>query len=327
MFNEGIKTFTANGALGAKVRVKITAASATTPPQVELAGAGEQHIGITEYAAATGAAVAVKLRTYPGSHEGIASEAIAVGATLYGAAAGKISDTSSGTAIGIALEEATANGDIIEFIDFTVISTTAANISIADAGNIITGVTAEAALAEIMVGMKTAQYQIQPDFMCAEAGAAIGAFASEAQATFGNTQISNKDVGIRWNNHATPGDMAVHFTMPQDLDDGAALVLHLLGTVLKVGGAVVDSPVVTVEAYFSGVGDAPAADDNCGGDSSEFTADGTLEEGTLTITAGNLPASPQALTLILHPKDGELGTDDFFLAGIWLEGKRKCLTT
>lgn len=77
-WNDGIPTFTANGALGAKVRVKLTSASTTIPPQVEVAGAGEQHIGITEYAAATGTPVAVKLRTYPGIHEGTASEAISV---------------------------------------------------------------------------------------------------------------------------------------------------------------------------------------------------------------------------------------------------------
>jgi len=32
------------------------------------------------------------------------------------------------------------------------------------------------------------------------------------------------------------------------------------------------------------------------------------------------------LTLVLHPTDGELGDVDFYLAGIWLEVTRKCLT-
>lgn len=327
MLNEGIRTFTANGALGAKVRVKLTAASATTPPQVEVAGAGEQHIGITEYAVADGALTAVRLRTFPGSHEGIAADSFAVGAVLYGAASGKISDSSNGTAIGIAIEAAGGDGEIIEFIDFTVISTTAASISIADSGSLITGVTVEAALAEIMQGIKTVQYQLQPDHVALEDGTALTVFADGASTTPGWAQHSNKDLVLRWNNHATPGDIAVHFSLPQDLDDAGDLVLHLLGTIIKAGGSAVDSPVFTVEAYFSGAGDALAADTDCGGDSGEFTADGTLEEKTLTITAANLPASPQALTLILHPKDGQLGTDDFALAGLWLEGKRKCLTS
>lgn len=121
MTNEGIRTFTANGAITDKARVKVTAASAIVPPQVEIAGAGEQHIGIAEYAAVTGAAFAVKLRNYPGTHEGVATEAFAVGDTLYGAATGGIKKTADGTAIGIALEAATAPGDIVEFIEFTVI--------------------------------------------------------------------------------------------------------------------------------------------------------------------------------------------------------------
>lgn len=325
MMNEGIKTFTANGALGAKVRVKLTSASATTPPQVEVAGAGEQHIGITEFAAADTAPVAVRLRTMPGTHEGIAKEAFAVGATLYGAAAGGIKDTSDGTAIGIALEEATGVGDIVEFIDFTVISTIAANVSVADSGNIITGTTVEAALAEIMVGLKTAQYTIPPSEVRLESGAVLPAFGDGA--ADGWAQMSSKAMAIRWNNGGTPTDLMAQFVLPQDYDDSAVAVLHLMGTIIKVGGAVVDSPLVTVEAYFDEVGAAPGADTDCGGDSEEFTADGLLEEKTLTITALNAPAAPTALTIIFHPKDGQLGTDDFVLLVPWLEVKRKCLTT
>lgn len=329
MYNEGIKTFTASGAIGAKIRVKLTASSTTSPPQVEVAGAGEQHIGITEYAVADGGLVAVRLRTYPGTHEGTAtiSSAIEVGTVLYGAASGKISDASNGTAIGIACEAASSSNDIIEFIDFTVISTTAAEISIADSGNKIDGVTVEAALAEIMVGIKTAQYTIQPDFICLEDGTALTKFADGASTVPGFHQYSNKDVGIRWNNDAAPGELAVHFTMPQDVNDAANVVVHILGTIIKAGGSLADNPVFTVEAYFSGATDAPGADTNCGGSSSEFTADGTLEEATLTLTAANVPASPQSLTLLLHPADGELGTDDFFMSAVWLEATRKCLTS
>src|SRR4030067_3421644 len=92
-------TFTANGALGAKVRVKITAASSTDPPQVEVAGAGEEHIGITEFAAASGALVTVRSRKSPGIHEVTAAGAFAVGAALYGAAAGKGGDGPAGSVL------------------------------------------------------------------------------------------------------------------------------------------------------------------------------------------------------------------------------------
>jgi len=322
MTNQGIKTFTANGALGAKVRVKVTAASATTPPQVEVAGAGEQHIGITEYAAADGTAVAVRLRTHPGSHEGIAiiDLAISVGAVLYGAANGKISDASSGTAIGIALEAATQDNDIIEFIDFTVLSTTAATVSIADSGSLITGETVEAALAEIMKGIKTAQYTIAPVEFRNEDGTAIAAFANGG--ADGWTQLSNKSMALRWNNGGTPTDFMARFVLPQDLEDAAAVVLHLLGAPSGEN----DSPVFAVEAYFDVAGAAPGADSDCGGESGEFAASTNLQEKTLSIAHGDVPAAPTTLTVVFHPKDGELGTDDFILSGIWLEVTRKCLT-
>ena len=113
----GDMTFTANGALAAKVRVKITAGSTTDPPQVDVAGAGEEHIGITEFAAASGALVTVRSRKSPGIHEVTAAGAFAVGAALYGAAAGKVDDVLAGSIIGYAVEAATADGDIVRIID------------------------------------------------------------------------------------------------------------------------------------------------------------------------------------------------------------------
>jgi hypothetical protein len=41
----------------------------------------------------------------------------------------------------------------------------------------------------------------------------------------------------------------------------------------------------------------------------------------------DLPAVPSVLTLIFNPTDGQLGTDDFVLAGLWIEAKRQCLTS
>src|SRR3990172_3584345 len=105
---EATITFTANGTLGAKVRVKITAASATDPPQVEVAGAGDEHIGISEFAAASGALVTVRSRKSPGIHEATAAGAFAVGAALYGAAAGEVDDVLSRSIIGYAVAAAKA---------------------------------------------------------------------------------------------------------------------------------------------------------------------------------------------------------------------------
>jgi predicted RecA/RadA family phage recombinase len=62
--------------------------------------------------------VTVKLNTAGGTHEMKAGGVISAGAVVYPAASGKIlaSQTSSNNAIGIALEAATADGDVIEVV-------------------------------------------------------------------------------------------------------------------------------------------------------------------------------------------------------------------
>ena len=147
--NSGYRTFTAGEALAAPRRVKIKSGTTTTPPEVMYADAGEQHIGVTQQAVASGAAVAVRLRTVPGTCEMTAADAFAVGATLYGAADGKVSDTSSGSAIGQAIAAASADGSIVECAEFGVLSTTAASVSVADAGSVFTATTVEAVLDEL----------------------------------------------------------------------------------------------------------------------------------------------------------------------------------
>lgn len=111
MFTEGVVTFIAGAALGARLRVKVKAATATDPVEVELAGAGEQHIGVTEAPAASGQPVAVRMRHHNGTLECVAAGAFARGAAIYGAAAGKVDDAVSGNQLGIALSAAGADGD------------------------------------------------------------------------------------------------------------------------------------------------------------------------------------------------------------------------
>jgi hypothetical protein len=115
-YNEGVKSFTAAGTIKAHARVKLSAGTTTTPPEVEEAGAGENYIGFAEYAAVLGDMVSIKLKNYPGTVEAIASEAFLIGATLYGAAAGRVGDTAVGAGQAIAIEAATALGDIVEVL-------------------------------------------------------------------------------------------------------------------------------------------------------------------------------------------------------------------
>lgn len=118
MYTEGNLTFTANVALAKGERVKVKAGSTTSPIEVEKAGAGESFIGTVERPAAAGALVTVKPRNVVGTHEMVADGAISAGASIYGAAAGKISATANGAPVGQAIEAATADGDIIEVLPY-----------------------------------------------------------------------------------------------------------------------------------------------------------------------------------------------------------------
>jgi len=319
MYVEGsILTFTANGALASKVRVKLTGSSATNPPQVEVAGAGEQHIGITEYAAATGTLVAVRLRTAPGTHEGKAAEAFAVGAVLYGGAAGTIQDTSSGTAIGVAIEAATAVDDIVEFIDFTVISTTAAGISVADAGGLITGVTAEAALSEAFTHIQTAQaiMAIPLTSITNEDGTAM---TKQATTVAGFAQLADKEVVINIPVDCSAGEsLQATIPVPQDLDDAADIEVHVL-----VGKAAdLDTLTLDCEVFPCAVGDTANADIQ---DTAAQAITEAASELIFTCGADGVLAAPGTLTMVFA-LGGTNDGDAVYIYGAWIEYTRKTLT-
>jgi hypothetical protein len=327
-WNEGIMTFTANGAIGAKIRVKLTAGSTTEPPQVEIAGAGEQHIGVTQFGVATGELVAVKGRHSPGFHEMIASEAIEVGDAIYGAAAGKVKDTSDGSSIGYAIEAATANNDIIKCIDEAILSTTAATVSVADAGNFTATATVEAALAEIYQGMLTAKGIINiptPGFD--SAGVALAAFSSADAVTCGYC-VTAEGMGIRWNNHATPGPaVATKVMIPPDADVSHDMVLNILAA--KVGATVGDAVTFVIGAFNNVVGAAYDADTDFGGATGAMVGDDTtkhVQHLTRTLALADLAAYPAAMELTFKPTNGTLGTDDVIMLAAWIEYQKKILT-
>jgi len=107
-YNTGFKAFTSGEALATRCRVKKSGAT------VVYAGAGEDFIGVTEHACASGEVVTVKLKNVSGTFKVVASEAFAVNTVLYGAASGKVADTESGSAQFYSLEAAGANGDVVE---------------------------------------------------------------------------------------------------------------------------------------------------------------------------------------------------------------------
>jgi hypothetical protein len=118
-YNDGVRTLQAGEALAKHRLVKLDAAAR----DVVYADAadGLSAIGSTEYAVANDEQVAVRLCNAPGTCKLVASAAITVNAKLKAANDGKIAaagTTATETVIGLAIEAATADNDIIECLLF-----------------------------------------------------------------------------------------------------------------------------------------------------------------------------------------------------------------
>jgi hypothetical protein len=99
------------------------------------------------------------------------------------------------------------------------------------------------------------------------------------------------------------------FPYPPDLDDAAAIEVHLLA---RMGGAT-DTPVIAV-SYFEGVGDS-----NAGGNTAALSA--TLAELTVSIAHANVGAAPNAASIGIAP--GAHTNDTVQLLAAWIEYTRK----
>lgn len=322
-YNEGIRTFTANGALTKYMRVKVTSASSTTPPQVEAAGAGEQHIGYVLKDAATGTPVSIRMRNADGTFQAIAGEVLAVGASLYGAASGMVADTSSGSAIGVALEAATASGDIIECADFSVMSTTAASVSIADTGLFTLAANVEAATAELYQNAISVQSFIPiplhavretTTFDVANIAANGGILASDTTPVLDAINAgTNGCQRVLW--VASGVDQITFQTpLPPDLDVTADVVIHFR----IVSGGTTDAVGFTVESFFN-EGDSKVTD------TSTTNQTATWAEKIATIAATDVSSGDQTLTVGLTPVTHN--TDTMALSAIWIEYKSSLKTS
>lgn len=112
-FNDnGYKAFECDEAIAQWARVKLD-----SDGKITTAGLTDKGIGVaTRQTFASGEIVDVALNTKPGTIKMIAVEALDAGATVYSEAGGKVQDTAQATAfqVGVAMEAATADGDIIE---------------------------------------------------------------------------------------------------------------------------------------------------------------------------------------------------------------------
>lgn len=109
-------TFIANVELAQKLRVAIVSGTTTSPPNVGIAGVGDAGIGINDVLTAITKLCVVEPWNKSGTLEVVANGVIAEGADVFPAAGGKCSATAAGSALGKAMEAATADGDIIEIL-------------------------------------------------------------------------------------------------------------------------------------------------------------------------------------------------------------------
>lgn len=225
------------------------------------------------------------------------------------------------------IEPAIRQADVASHIADASGAHAASAISHTDEGNFTAAANVEAALQEIYQHLKSAKGIINiPMPVITDAGVALAAFSDGDSATPGYC-VTAEGLGIRWNNHATPGAVGSKVIVPPDMDVTANAVLHILAA--KVGATVGDATKFTVAAYNNVKAAAYDADDNFGGDTSAMTGDATtkhVQEVTLTLALANLAAYPAAVELTIKPKDGTLGADDVILLAAWIEYKKKLLT-
>lgn len=109
---DNCRAFTAGGAIAAYLRVRLSSGV------LAAAGVSEQEIGTIENAAfASGDVRSVRLRNAYGTRKMVAAGAITAGAAVYAAAGGKITATVNPYPVGVALEAAGADNDIIEVMN------------------------------------------------------------------------------------------------------------------------------------------------------------------------------------------------------------------
>jgi hypothetical protein len=318
MFNEsGKRTFTAGEDLLARRLVKIESGTVTDPPEVVYADAGNDAIGVTEYAVADGDLVSIKLLNHPGTFEieCDVNSAIARGTALYVGNNGVVTDASSGSAIGVALEVGADTAHIEVAVDYRK-PTTAAGTTLLDADSFTLAGTVEAALAEIYQHLKSVQGFIPVPLATVLEGDATNVVGALDEATTPVLDMANGDTDsgllITWaSSDSTP--VLFQVPLPPDLDVAKDLKVCFRA---KMAGEV-DTPVISADSYFN-EGDTKVEDDSA-------ALGAAYAEKTITIAAADVPAGAQTLTVELTP--GAHTTDALSLSAIWIEYARTILTS
>jgi hypothetical protein len=121
---------------------------------------------------------------------------------------------------------------------------------------------------------------------------------------------TDKALRLRWAASDSAEIQLPTFAYPPDLDDAAAVEVHLLAA---MAGAT-NTPVIAV-SYFEGLGDT-----NAGGNTAAVTGTG-IAEYTVTIAAGDVGAHPTFANIGLTPAAHT--TDALYVYAAWIEYTRK----
>lgn len=121
---------------------------------------------------------------------------------------------------------------------------------------------------------------------------------------------TDKGVRIAWAATSVVEITSGPFAYPPDLDDAAAVEVHLL---MKMAAGGMDTPLVAV-SYWEGVGDA-----NAGGNTTALST--TLADKVVTIAAGNVGAFPNCATVGLIPAAHANEAMELYAA--WIQYLRK----
>lgn len=111
----GFLSFEAGGAIAQHLRVKLTGGKLAVAVLAD--GPGTELGTLEEASFADGDVRSVRARNVPGSRKMVANAALAIGAKVYTAAAGKVGASAAGAFLeGIALTASAADGNIIEVL-------------------------------------------------------------------------------------------------------------------------------------------------------------------------------------------------------------------
>src|SRR5574343_199973 len=285
---------------------------------------GNIFVGVAaEYVANTGSSGSKWVSVYQTGDFELPASSITqahVGDLMYVVDDGTFDETTPANSIvcGILVKYISATRGVLR-IDFAASrgsSFAATAVSVADSGNYFEAgaTTVESVLQEI--GAELAIYNkgvVFPWAVVLEDGTALTKFS--AAPTPGYAQINtSKEVVLKHAKHATPGEAAALFVLPDDLDGTAAVEFHIMGL---VDGT--DTPTVTTEVYIG------YNDTYCGGATTEMTAGAnTMNEEYVSIAASDVPdAGPAPVTVLFNPTDGQLANDNCYIYGMWLEYTKK----